>query len=58
MADIVDFVARHDLVPNVDPVQYSIRLLVPLGSLLLGDDQPSLGPYDPELLSYAWLRGR
>lgn len=55
VADIVDFVARHDLVPNVDPVQYSIRLLVPLGSLLLGDDQLSLGPYDPELLSYAWL---
>jgi hypothetical protein len=50
----MDFVARHDLVPNVDPVQYSIRLLVPQGSLLLRDSRLSLGPYDPELLSYSW----
>jgi radical SAM superfamily enzyme YgiQ (UPF0313 family) len=54
VADMVDFVARHDLVPNVDPVQYSIRLLVPQGSLILGDAQPPLGPYDPHLLSYTW----
>src|SRR5207237_7844427 len=54
VADILDFVARNDLVPNVDPVQYTIRLLVPQGSLLLGDTQLSLGPYDPELLSYSW----
>ncbi|HKY74753.1 MAG TPA: radical SAM protein, partial [Acidimicrobiia bacterium] len=31
VADIVDFVAALDLVPNVDPVQYTIRLLVPQG---------------------------
>lgn len=53
---LVDFVAANDLVGNVDPVHYSIRLLVPEGSLLL--DQPSmaphLGPYDPERLSYEW----
>ena len=54
VADIVDFVARHDLVPNVDPVQYSIRLLVPQGSLILRDAQLQLGPYDPDLLSYTW----
>jgi hypothetical protein len=54
VGDMVDFVARHDLVPNVDPVQYSIRLLVPQGSLILGDAQPPLGPYDPDLLSYTW----
>jgi radical SAM superfamily enzyme YgiQ (UPF0313 family) len=54
VADIVDFVARHDLVPNVDPVQYSIRLLVPQGSLILGDAELQLGPYDPDLLSYRW----
>ena len=33
--EILDFVAAHDLVANVDPVQYTIRLLVPEGSLLL-----------------------
>jgi radical SAM superfamily enzyme YgiQ (UPF0313 family) len=54
MTDIVDFVARHDLVPNVDPVQYSIRLLVPQGSLILGHAGQALGPYDPDLLSYTW----
>jgi radical SAM superfamily enzyme YgiQ (UPF0313 family) len=54
VADIVDFVARHDLVPNVDPVQYSIRLLVPQGSLILHDAELPLGPYDPDLLSYTW----
>ena len=33
---ILEFVADHDLIGNVDPVQYSIRLLIPEGSLLLG----------------------
>ncbi len=56
VADIVDFVAALDLVPNVDPVQYTIRLLVPQGSLL----EPSLaaegrlGPYDAERLTWTW----
>ena len=54
--EIVDFVAAHDLVANVDPVQYTIRLLVPEGSLLLeGEDlREHLGPYDAERLSYPW----
>src|SRR5262249_19776766 len=34
IVDLIDFVAGHDLVANVDPVQYSIRLLLPEGSLL------------------------
>ena len=34
VADLIDFVAAIDLVPNVDPVQYTIRLLLPEGSLL------------------------
>ena len=53
---LVDFVAEHDLVGNVDPVQYTIRLLVPPGSLLLDhpDLAPHLGAYDPERLSYPW----
>ena len=51
--DILEFVAHHDLVGNVDPVQYSIRLLVPEGSLLLGH-LPDLGPWDPVRLSHPW----
>lgn len=54
--DILDFVAAHDLVANVDPVQYTIRLLVPEGSLLLKRDdlREQLGPYQAERLSYPW----
>jgi radical SAM superfamily enzyme YgiQ (UPF0313 family) len=54
--EILDFVAAHDLVANVDPVQYSIRLLVPEGSLLLdrADLPEHLGPYEAERLSYPW----
>jgi hypothetical protein len=39
MADLLDLVARCDLVGNVDAVQYSIRLLLPPGSLLLDPKQ-------------------
>jgi len=56
LVDILDFVVRHDLVDNVDPVQYSIRLLVPEGSLLLDSPamQRHLGAYDAERLTYTW----
>jgi hypothetical protein len=50
--DILEFVAAHDLVGSVDPVQYTIRLLLPRGSLLL-DQLPAL-PWDDERLSYLW----
>jgi len=54
--DLLRFVAAHDLVGNVDPVQYTIRLLVPKGSLLL--DVPKVagrfGPYDAELGAHPW----
>lgn len=53
---ILDFVAAYDLVPSVDPVQYTIRLLLPAGSLLLG--HPDLAPYldgwDAAQLTYRW----
>jgi hypothetical protein len=53
---LVDFVAEHDLVGNVDPVQYTIRLLLPPGSLLLDhpDVVPHLGGYDAERASHSW----
>jgi radical SAM superfamily enzyme YgiQ (UPF0313 family) len=52
--DIVDFVAANDLVPNVDPVQYTIRLLLPRGSLLLDRPDFELGAFDADRLTYMW----
>ena len=51
-----DFVVAHDLVRNVDAVQYTIRLLVPEGSLLLAAPEVAarLEDYDPARLSWAW----
>jgi Radical SAM superfamily len=56
IVDILDFVGAHDLVGNVDPVQYSIRLLLPEGSLLLDhpDLTPHLGKWDAQRLAYTW----
>ena len=54
VADVVRFVERHDLVGNVDPVQFSIRLLVPEGSLTLELDDWERGEYDAEALSWRW----
>jgi len=56
LVELADFVLDHDLVPNVDPVQYTVRLLLPEGSLLLGrsDMRPHLGPYDADRLGWTW----
>jgi radical SAM superfamily enzyme YgiQ (UPF0313 family) len=54
--EVLDFVEEHGLIDHVDPVQYSIRLLVPPGSYLL--DRPAmkryLGPLDQASFSYRW----
>ncbi len=49
-------IARLDLIEQVAPVQYSIRLLVPPGSLLLElpEVQSLLEGLDPGRLSYVW----
>jgi len=54
--DIIGFIVRHDLVGSVDPVQLSIKLLIPRGSLMLQvpEMEPYLGAYDPGALSYSW----
>ena len=54
--DLLDFVAEHDLVGSVDPVQYAIRLLVPPGSALLEEDDATgwLGPLDEASFTYRW----
>lgn len=53
---LLDFVYDHDLVGSIDPVQYSVRLLLPEGSLLLDhpDLIPFVGSWDPERSSYTW----
>ncbi|MGH9102961.1 MAG: CUAEP/CCAEP-tail radical SAM (seleno)protein [Acidimicrobiales bacterium] len=56
LADLVDFAACNGLVDCTDAVQYSIRLLVPPGSLLLGvpDLAARLEGYDAEALTWTW----
>jgi radical SAM superfamily enzyme YgiQ (UPF0313 family) len=55
-AEMLDFVEGHGLIGHVQPVQYALRLLLPLGSPLvpLLEEQGHLGPYDDEGLSYGW----
>src|SRR5205807_1035805 len=54
--EMLDFVADEGLVDHVDPVQYSIRLLVPPGSLLLASPamRPFLGPLVERDFYYRW----
>jgi radical SAM superfamily enzyme YgiQ (UPF0313 family) len=54
--EVLDFVRSHDLIDHVDPVQYSIRLLVPPGSLLVSqpDTDVWMGPLAQESFSYGW----
>ena len=54
--ELLDFVAAHQLVDAIDPVQYSIRLLVPPGSLLLDGSglRPYLGPLMKDQFHYRW----
>jgi radical SAM superfamily enzyme YgiQ (UPF0313 family) len=53
---LFEIVAREGLTRQIDPVQYSIRLLVPAGSLLLRDpDTASLfGEFDAGRFSHRW----
>lgn len=54
------FVAEHDLVEHIDPIQYSIRLLIPPGSALLEEYREEgrmpawLGVLDEEAFTYRW----
>lgn len=54
--ELLDFVAAEGLEDQVDPVQLTIRLLVPPGSSLLGKPwmQEHLGGLDEEALTYRW----
>jgi hypothetical protein len=54
--ELLDFVEAHGLIDAIDPVQYSIRLLVPPGSLLLESPamRPFLGPRVEDAFYYRW----
>lgn len=53
---IFEFLADHDLFGSTDPVQLSIRLLIPRGSLMLELDEvaAAIAGYDEGILSYVW----
>lgn len=54
--DMLAFIEANDLIDNVDPVQYTIRLLVPPGSYLMNrpEMKAHLGPLDQAKFSYRW----
>ncbi len=56
IAQIIRFIDEHGLWGSVDPIQLSIRLLIPDGSLMLElpELQPHLAGYDPTLLGHQW----
>jgi radical SAM superfamily enzyme YgiQ (UPF0313 family) len=53
---LLDFVQRHRMIEQVDPVQYSIRLLVPPGSALMESLRADglLGTLDAAAYTWRW----
>ncbi len=53
---LLEFVENERLIDHIDPVQYTIRLLVPPGSVLATSPlmQPYLGTLDRENFTFAW----
>jgi radical SAM superfamily enzyme YgiQ (UPF0313 family) len=56
LASLFEIVAREGLVDRIDPVQYSIRLLIPSGSLLLQDADIAamIGGFDAARFTHRW----
>ena len=54
--DLIESVEELGLIDHIDPVQYTIRLLVPPGSLLLSrpDTKRWLGRLNQQLFTYEW----
>ena len=54
--DLLETIARLDLVDHVAPIQLAIRLLIPSGSRLLESDEMRsfAGPFDPTTLTHRW----
>jgi radical SAM superfamily enzyme YgiQ (UPF0313 family) len=51
---LLETLETHGWLSHVDPVQLSLRLLVPPGSLLEGDPSMSFEALDPDALSWRW----
>jgi radical SAM superfamily enzyme YgiQ (UPF0313 family) len=53
---LLRFMARQGMTRHIDPVHWSIRLLIPPGSAVLDDPdtQRWIGPLDEDALSYKW----
>ena len=52
---LFDFAVEHDLVDAIDPVQYTMRLLLPPGSLLIDRAAPWLRAFDAQAFSWSWV---
>jgi len=57
LCDLFEVLEKEEMIDHVDPVQYTIRLLIPPGSLFLKEAsiRPFLGPLDEGSLSYRWV---
>ena len=51
---LFEFALEHDLVEAIDPVQYTLRLLLPPGSLLLEGAGPWLRSFDSRAFTWTW----
>ncbi len=56
IGDLFAFVERCDLIDSIDAIQLAIRLLVPVGSLLVEhpEMQSLIGTYDAAGMTYSW----
>jgi radical SAM superfamily enzyme YgiQ (UPF0313 family) len=54
--EVLDFVETENLIDAIDPVHFSIRLLVPPGSVLLEREETErwLGKLNQEMFTYEW----
>jgi hypothetical protein len=51
---LFEFTVEHDLLEAIDPVQYTLRLLLPPGSMLLEGAGRWLRNFDSEAFSWRW----
>jgi radical SAM superfamily enzyme YgiQ (UPF0313 family) len=56
VAELFGFAVQYDLVEQIDPVQYTLRLLIPPGSAILDGDEPRpwLGRFEPDEFGWSW----
>ncbi|MFL5311084.1 MAG: radical SAM protein [Myxococcales bacterium] len=56
VSELFEFAVRHDLVEQIDPIQYTLRLLIPPGSAILDGDEPRpwLGRFEPDQFGWSW----